>query len=189
MLLNPVAGSEATFLATWLTTYELLPKMMNVYVLVDPSKGKGPRSDRTAIAVIGIDQGGNKYLIDGYCHRMKLSERWHRIKTMKAKWEAHPGVKMVRIGYEQYGMVDDISAMKEMMRTEGNYFEIVELRTPETGGHSKRDRIERLEPDIRSGRFLLPCVVQHPDRGGPNYWSVGVDGGKTKAQRGNGQNT
>ena len=138
MLLNPVAGSEATFLATWLTTYELLPKMMNVYVLVDPSKGKGPRSDRTAIAVIGIDQGGNKYLIDGYCHRMKLSERWHRIKTMKAKWEADPGVKMVRIGYEQYGMVDDISAMKEMMRTEGNYFEIVELRTPETGGHSKR---------------------------------------------------
>ena len=172
MLLNPVAGSEATFRASWLTTYELLPKMMNVYVLVDPSKGKGPRSDRTAIAVIGIDQGGNKYLIDGYCHRMKLSERWHCIKTMKAKWEAHPGVKMVRIGYEQYGMVDDISVMKEMMWTERNYFEIVELRTPETGGHSKRDRIERLEPDIRSGRFLLPCVVHHPDRGGPNYWSV-----------------
>ena len=72
---------------------------------------------------------------------MKLSERWHCIKTMKAKWEAHPGVKMVRIGYEQYGMVDDISVMKEMMWTERNYFEIVELRTPETGGHSKRDRI------------------------------------------------
>ena len=66
MLLNPLAGSEATFQPIWLVTYDVLPAVMNVYVMVDPSKGKGERSDRTAIAVIGIDQGGSKYLIDGY---------------------------------------------------------------------------------------------------------------------------
>jgi hypothetical protein len=62
--------------------------------------------------------------------------------------------------------------MQGMMRAENNYFEIVELKTPETGGHSKRDRIERLEPDIHNGRFLLPCVVHHRELGGLRYWSV-----------------
>jgi phage terminase large subunit-like protein len=130
------------------------------------------RSDRTAIAVIGIDPGGSKYLLDGYCHRMKFSERWAAIKALKQKWEGHPGVQMVRIGYEQYGMVDDISVMKEMMRAENSHFEIVELKTPETGGHSKHDRIDRLEPDIRNGRFYLPCVVHDREWGGLCYWSV-----------------
>jgi len=172
MLLNPLAGNEATFLATWLTTYEVLPSMMNVYVLVDPSKGKGTRSDRTAIAVIGVDPGGSKYLIDGYCHRMSLSERWSAIKNLKRKWETYPGVQMVKIGYEQYGLVDDINTMKGMMQAENHHFQIHELSTPESGGHSKRDRIERLEPDIRNGRFLLPCVAHHQEFGGLCYWSV-----------------
>jgi hypothetical protein len=98
MLLNPLAGSEATFSATWFMNYEVIPSLLNVYVLIDPSKGKGPRSDRTAIAVIGIDQGGTKYLLDGACHRMKLSERWEFMKAMKRKWEGHPGVHMVKFG-------------------------------------------------------------------------------------------
>jgi hypothetical protein len=172
MLLNPLAAGEATFLPEWLATYEVLPSLLNVCILVDPSKGKGPRSDRTAVAVIGIDRGGSKYLLDGACHRMKLSERWAFIKAMKRKWEGHPGVQMVRIGYEQYGMVDDISVMKEKMQEENNHFEIVELKTPETGGHSKRDRIDRLEPDIRNGRFYLPCVIHHRELGGLHHWSV-----------------
>jgi hypothetical protein len=33
--------------------------------------------------VIGIDVGGNKYLLDGYCHRMKLSRRWELIKQLQ----------------------------------------------------------------------------------------------------------
>jgi hypothetical protein len=172
MLLNPLAGSEQTFRPQWLLTYDVLPSLLNVYILVDPSKGKGVRSDRTAIAVIGIDQGGTKYLLDGYCHRMKLSQRWEAIKALKRKWESHPGVQMVRVGYEQYGMLDDISVMQQMMLAERNVFEIVELKTPETGGHSKRDRIERLEPDIRAGRFRFPVAVHNPDGGGSCYWSV-----------------
>jgi hypothetical protein len=162
----------ATFETKWFTSYDVIPSCLNVYMLVDPSKGKGPRSDRTAIAVIGIDQSGIKYFLDGYCHRMTLSERWERMKELKRKWESHPGVQMVRVGYEQYGMVDEISVMQELMLRERNRFEIVELKTPETGGHSKRDRIERLEPDIRSGRFRFPILVHNPSGGGSSYWSV-----------------
>src|SRR5262249_22049743 len=156
----------------WLVTYDVLPSLLNVYVLVDPSKGKGARSDRTAVAVIGIDHGGSKYLLDGACHRMKPAEPWAFLKAMKRKGGGHPGGEKVRIGYEQYGMVDDISVMKEMMRAENSHFEIVELKTPETGGHSKQDRIDRLEPDIRNGRFYLPCVIHDRERGGPCSWSV-----------------
>jgi hypothetical protein len=172
MLLNPIVTGEATFETKWFTSYEVIPSCLDVYILVDPSKGKGPRSDRTAIAVIGIDQSGIKYFLDGYCHRMPLSERWERIKELRRKCESHPGVQMVRVGYEQYGMIDDIGVMEELMLKERNRFEIVELKTPETGGHSKRDRIERLEPDIRGGRFLFPILIRNPGGGGPCYWSV-----------------
>jgi hypothetical protein len=171
MLLNPIAAGVATFETKWFTSYDVIPSPLNVYMLVDPSKGKGQRSDRTAIAVIGIDQSGIKYFLDGYCHRMTLSERWERMKELKRKWENHRGVQMVRVGYEQYGMVDDIGVMEELMLRERNRFEIIELRTPETGGHSKRDRIERLEPEFRGGRFRFPILVHNPG-GGSSFWSV-----------------
>lgn len=172
MLLDPLAGTEATFKTEWLRWYEVIPAVMNVYILVDPSKGSGERSDRTAIPVIGIDQGGNKYLLDGVRHRMKLSDRWAYIKAFRRKWMAHPGVQMVRVGYEQYGMLNDLEVLEDTMQREQEHFEIVELNTPRTGGHSKDDRVERLEPDIREGRFYLPCVTYHPDFGGNCYWSV-----------------
>jgi hypothetical protein len=172
MLLNPSAGNEATFQPAWLRNYDVIPAVMNVYIMCDPSKGTGERSDRTAIVVIGVDQGGNKYLLDGVRHRMKLTARWEFIKSFKRKWEAHSGVQMVRIGYERYGMQVDLEVIEDMMVRENNLFKIEELNTPRQGRHSKDDRIERLEPDIREGRFYLPCLAYHPDHGADCYWAV-----------------
>jgi phage terminase large subunit-like protein len=179
MLLNPLASGEATFSSLWLRPYDVVPRLLNVYILVDPSKGSGERSDRTAIAVIGIDVAGNKYLLDGVRHRMKLTERWAYTKQFKAKWEAVPGVQMVRVGWERYGKDVELEVIEGLMQTENNYFPIEELNTPRQGGHSKDDRIERLEPDVRIGRFFLPCAVHHSDFGakvgpfaGMCFWSV-----------------
>jgi hypothetical protein len=166
MLLNPIAGNESTFDTLRFKHYDVIPAILNVYILVDPSKGKSKRSDRTAIAVIGIDVGGNKYLLDGYCHRMKLSRRWELIKQLKKKWENHPGQQLVRVGYEQYGMQTDLEVIEDNMDREGNHFDIEELNTPREGKHSKKDRIERLEPDFNRGAFYLPMVAYHPDFGG-----------------------
>lgn len=171
-LLNPIAGNEATFSALWLKTYDVIPAMMNVYVMVDPSKGTGERSDRTAIAVIGVDVGGNKYLLDGVRHRMKLSDRWDYVKQIKRKWEIHPGVQMVKIGWERYGMQVDLEVIEDMMEREGNVFEIEEMNTPKQGGHSKDDRIRRMEPDLSGGRFYIPGIAHNPDFGGKCYLTV-----------------
>jgi hypothetical protein len=166
MLLNPIAGNTQTFDPTRFKHYDVIPSVMNVYILVDPSKGKSKRSDNSAIAVVGIDVGGNKYLLDGHCHRMKLSRRWELIKQLKKKWEDHPGVQMVRVGYEQYGMQTDIEVLEEKMEAEGNHFLIEELNTPREGSHSKNDRISRLEPEFNRGAFYMPAVVYHPEYGG-----------------------
>ncbi len=171
-LLNPIAGNEATFHVDMLTPYDVFPAVMNVYILVDPSKGRTRTSDRTAIAVVGVDQGGNKYLLDGYRHRMKLSERWEKVKHLKEKWHRHPGVQLIKVGWERYGKDAEIEAIEDKMEQERNFFEIEELNTPRQGSHSKNDRIERLEPDFRDGRFLLPGFVHHPDKGGRCRWAV-----------------
>ena len=176
LLLNPIAGNEATFSSLWLRPYEVIPAVMNVYILVDPSKGDTNRSDRTAISVVGVDQGGNKYLLDGVRHRMKLSDRWDYIKQFKKKWDTHPGVQMVKVGYERYGQQVDLEVIKDIQQRENNSFDIFELGTPRKGRHAKPDRIERLEPDIREGRFYLPCVAYNADFGPPGkhicYWSI-----------------
>ena len=166
MLLNPLAGNESTFSMLGLAHYDVIPSIMNVYIMCDPSKGHTKRSDRTAIAVVGIDVGKNKYLLDGYCHRMKLSRRYELISQLREKWAQYPGVQAVRVGYEQYGMQVDLEVIKEYQERDDDYFEIEELNTPRDGKFSKSDRISRLEPDFNRGLFYLPAMVYHPEYGG-----------------------
>jgi hypothetical protein len=179
MLLNPIAGNEATFQSLWFKSYEVIPALMNVFILVDPSLGgSGERSDRTAVAVIGVDPQGNKFLLDGMRHRCKLTERWQFVKTARLKWMNHPGVGHVKVGWERYGKDVEVEVIKEYQLRENQIFPIEQLNSVRSGGHSKEDRIKRLEPDMRAGRFFLPAVVHYPDlaetnkHNGDCYWSV-----------------
>jgi hypothetical protein len=166
MLLNPIAGNEAMFQTTWLRTYTIRPTIMNIYIMVDPSKGRGTRSDRTAMAVIGVDVAGNKYLLDGYRHRMKLSERWAALKNLYVKWRDATGTQVIIVGYERYGKDAETEVISEWQERDGIAFELVELNWAREGGQSKKDRVDRLEPDVRRGTFYLPGIVYHPDMGG-----------------------
>lgn len=186
MLLNPIAGNEAIFRVEWFRPYEVRPPILNVYIMVDPSRGRTRRSDRTAIAVIGVDAGGNKYLLDGIRHRMKLSERWEHLKRLYRKWQPEncPGVQLIKVGYERYGQMSDDEVIREWMIRDKVEFVLEELSYPSEGQHSKADRIERMEPDFKNGRFYLPALIYNPtfkDRnghGGKNgwcWWSVEPD--------------
>lgn len=192
MLQNPLSGEDQTFEAAWLLAYEVRPRLMNVVILVDPSLGRSRKSDRTAIAVIGISTQGGKYLLDGYCHRMKLSERWIAVRDLHRKWsgwrprpdtsaerlgldgspaEVSMGCSVVGVGYERYGQQSDDEYFIERMRIENYGFSLTELNWTQDTTRSKDTRIARLEPDFRLGRFYLPAPVWR--RGiGAATWSV-----------------
>lgn len=160
MLQNPAAGNEAIFKKEWLRFADIRPATLNVYILCDPASSRKKGSDRTAIAVVGIDAGDNKWLLDGYHHRMQLTERYQAVKGLRKVWSSMPGVQELRVGYERYGSTSDIEYFEEQMRRDKDIFELVELAWPREGAGSKIDRIQRLEPDFRSGRFYLSAQVE-----------------------------
>lgn len=160
MLQNPAAGNQALFKVEWLRYMDIRPATLNIYILVDPASSKKKGSDRTAMYVIGIDAARNKWLLDGFHHRMSLKERWQNMRGLRRVWMRTPGVQMVRVGYEKYGMQSDIEHFQDQMEREGDIWDIEELNWPREGGDSKFDRIQRLEPDFRNGRILLPKQVQ-----------------------------
>lgn len=167
MLQNPAAGAQALFKKEWLRFADVRPGTLNVYILIDPASSRKKGSDRTAIAVIGIDSARNKYLLDGYHHRMSLSERWTALSGLRKVWMAMPGVQMVKVGYERYGSTSDLEYFEEKMEKTKDAFEIVELAWPRDGTASKYDRIQRLEPDFRAGTFYLAAVTPAGPDGRP----------------------
>ena len=172
LLQNPAAGKQALFSASWFRFYEVRPTTINVYIMMDPSRGRTTRSDRTAVAVVAIDGQGNKYLLDGARHRMKLSERWAMLLHLRNKWRDAPGVQMIRVGYERFGQQSDDEYFQEKMlalKNDDEQFAIDELAWPNEGRNSKADRVQRLQPDMEYGKFFLPPVIRHPEFG-DCYW-------------------
>lgn len=159
MLQNPAAGQQALFSKDWLKFSDIRPATLNVYILVDPASSKKKGSDRTAMAVVGVDAGWNLWLLDGYHHRMSLSERWQALKGLRKVWKAMPGVQRVEVGYERYGVRADLEYFEEQMLKERDGFDIKELNWPKDDTRAKYDRIQRLEPDFRAGKVYLAAVT------------------------------
>lgn len=159
-LMNPAAGNEAMFRKEWLRFIDIRPATLNVYIMVDPAHSKKRGSDNTAMAVIGVDAGNNKFLLDGYRHKMGLRERWEALAGLRKVWTAQPGVQMVRVGYERYGMQADLEYFEEQMLRTKDAFDIVELNWTSDGLQAKDDRVQRLQPDFASGRFYLAAKVE-----------------------------
>jgi len=156
MLLNPLAGSQSMFDVNDLQVYEARPRTLMGYLLCDPARSKKKDSANTAMVVIGIDAGGNKYLLDGFDHKMDLMERWQRFRDLYEHWVAAPGMVGLTAGYESFGAQADLDYMYEQQRIEGNHWEIMELAWPRDGEGSKVDRVQRLVPDIKGHKFFLP---------------------------------
>ena len=160
MLLNPAAGTEALFDEAWLRFLDIRPSTLNVYILCDPAGSRKRGSDYTAISVIGVDAAWNMYLLDGVYDRLNLHERWQAVRGLRRQWMRAPGVQGVKVGYERYGMQSDIEHFELEMQRDREAFEIVELAWPRDGPGSKYDRIQRLVPDFRNGKFFMAQVVQ-----------------------------
>ena len=170
MLQNPLAGQQAMFSPMDLVRWEVRPATLNVYVLVDPARSRKKGSANTAMAVIGVDSGRNKYLLDGFNHRMDLRRRWECMRMLRTKWIQQPGVQGVFVGYEAYGAEADMDYFIEQMEIDQNAFPIEELRWPRDTEPSKDDRVQRLGPDFRAHKFFIPALVSH--QGKPCFWKL-----------------
>jgi phage terminase large subunit-like protein len=147
-LLEPVAESEREFNVENIRTFDARPSKLNKYILCDPASSKKKGSDKSAFIVVGVDEFGNRYILDAVHDKLNLTERWNALKDLATKHKPIAG-----IGYEEYGLQADLEHFKVMERQEGVYLP----RIKELGGHvSKEDRIRRLEPIIESGRLLVP---------------------------------
>lgn len=155
-LANPLAGQQRMFSIADLREYEVRPETLMVYVLIDPARSMKKDSAHTAMLVIGMDAPGNKFLLDGYDHKMDLMERWARMRDLRARWVRMPGVQGVKVGYERYGAIADLDYFHERMRIERAHFDILELEWPREGPGSKVDRVQRLTPDLRAHHLYLP---------------------------------
>lgn len=156
MLCNPLAGKQRMFNTEDIQLYEVRPLTLMGYLLIDPARSVKKDSANTAMMVIGLDAAGNKYLLDGVAHKMDLMERWRWMRDLWTRWNEESGIVALKVGYERYGAIADLQYFQEKQRIEKISFEITELEWPREGPGSKRDRIQRLVPDIKGHRFYVP---------------------------------
>ena len=154
---NPIAGQQRMFDVEDLVDYEVRPATVNVYVICDPARSKKKESDNTAIMVWGVDSNLNKYLLDGFNHKMDLQERWTNFSNMYIKWSRQAGVGKVVMGYEEFGAHSDLDYFEEQMKLPNSpRFDIIRVAWPREGGGSKVDRVQRLVPDCKKHKIMLP---------------------------------
>lgn len=158
MLQDPLSGQQRMFNVEDLRYYEVRPETLNVYIMVDPARSKKKNSAKTGIIVVGVDYSLNKYILDGFNHQMDLRERWEKTAMLYHKWKRTPGVRNAYVGYEAFGAQADLDYFEEQMRKsdEGGSFPITELEWPRDGEGSKKDRVQRLSPDLKAGKLFIP---------------------------------
>ena len=158
MLQNPAAGTEAMFQLAWLDGQflHIRPATLTIGILCDPASSMKKGSDDTVMHVWGMDAARNRYLVDGFHHKMQLAERWVHLRDLHKRWSQEPGVQLVKVGYERYGSTSDLEYFRERMEMENYYFDIHELAWPRQAERgSKYDRIQRLEPDHRLRKLFF----------------------------------
>jgi hypothetical protein len=164
MLLNPAAGNEAMFSKDNLQFVTIRPATLNVYITVDPARSQKKGSDNTVMLAQGVDAAGNVWLLDGWAHKMKLEERWMRMRDLRKYWLGVPGVQRVEVGYERYGLQSDIEYFELEMKRERNSWEVKELAWPNEGPGSKIDRIERLTPLFAKKKYFMAAELAEPSK-------------------------
>lgn len=155
-LQNPLAGNQKMFDVSDLQIYEVRPETLSVYILVDPARSKKTDSDNTAMVVVGLDYAANKYVLDGFNHKMDLQERWQNTARLYERWRRATGIQAIYVGYESFAAQADLDYFHEQQKLTKVHFPIVELAWPREGGGSKMDRVQRLGPDMRSHKIFLP---------------------------------
>lgn len=145
---SPEGGGE--FRREWLMYYDQVHHdTTNNYIVIDPAHSKKKSSDYTGVAVWGVGEDKNFYLVDAIRDKLNLRER------CEAVFEMHRKYKPLMVGYESYGLQADIEHIQDEMSRQNYRFHIEQLG----GKLSKEDRIRRLVPDFYSRKIYFPRML------------------------------
>lgn len=158
-LMEPTMSEDSIFELKYLKAYDII-RPMDIFIIVDPATSKKKNSDYTSIAVVGI-LNDNKYLLDGVRDKIDLKETWQHLKRLHMKWTDFLPDRgySVNVAYEQFAASRDIEALNMLMDHENYYFDITKVGFGNDGIRSKQDRVGRLIPDLKRGRFYIPRLV------------------------------
>jgi phage terminase large subunit-like protein len=151
MLLDPAGDRSMGFRREWLQYMDGSPHAsgLNVYVLVDAASSKKASADWTAMCVVGVGSDGCYRLLDMVRDRLNLTERVSTLFDLVARW------KPIKVGYERYGMMGDVEAIRREQHATNTHFSLVELG----GSTPKVDRIRKLVPLFEQGKVLIPRLL------------------------------
>jgi hypothetical protein len=177
--MNPAAGTEAMFRKEWLQVHRHSAGTLNVYIMCDPAA----RAGRRAATAPRSSSWASTPPATSTCSTA-TSTRWaspsagRSSRTSSPHWSAaQPGVQLVKVGYERYGMRDAMEHFEERMEVEKVGFEIIELAWPPKAATPSTTASSGSSPTsaAASGSWLPPCV----DADG----TAGADRGNHRAAR------
>lgn len=151
---NPVSDDDRVFEIEKCKYYKLddiKNKKLKVYLAMDRAYTKGEKSDSTGIALVGIDEEDNWYvltakgikgndteIISEYFSQCNFGEQYGRIEYT---------------GVEQKGFENTLKLyLDKEMQTRGKYYNIQELKD---GGTPKEIRIQALQPIYNQGKIFI----------------------------------
>lgn len=164
---RPDLGGLLHFERSWLKFYDddplQLRKRLNVYIIIDTSKGKTSESDFTTISVIGLGAGvpaGHYYLLDLVRDRIGLVAMTENVFRLVEKW------RPLMVFIEEVGTGRDGEHLADIQRRQDDTrfrFDVMpyDEKTP------KAMQIGRLQPIFKEGRFWLPRTIHSRCEGHP----------------------
>ncbi len=163
-LLNPIEDGNNAFSKANLCFYQAtlerrleIAKEMNIYLVVDPANSKKKGTDKTVMAVIGLHRDQNYYLLDLIRDKLSLKERSDTLFDLYRLW------KPLQVGYEEYGLQNDIEYIEEQQDKLNFRFIITKIDS----GLNKQDKIiSRLQPKFENRRFWMPVMLNKKNHEG-----------------------
>lgn len=148
MMQEPTAEGELYFREQdWRTYGDRLDwRKMNRYLFIDQANSKTKTSDYTSMAVIGLNEDGNYYVLDMVRDRLNLKERGETVMRLHRKW------KPQAVYIEQVALASDREYIMELMERQNYRFSLSGI----VQRIAKPRRIAWLIPLFQDGRMWFP---------------------------------
>ena len=158
-MLNPVPELDQTFRPEWWKKpgfyYEPneLPSELKVSIFVDPANSQKKKSDYTALFVVGIDSGGEYWVLDLVRDKLDVEGRASLAIKFAIKYGTHT------INYESVGFQNtDAYIIRKLSKEMDFYISVNELKGTAA---SKEDRIRALQPIFERGLIHFPKKYEY----------------------------